>query len=500
MKFKSKLIKPFANAVARQVDRWKMTAVADQEFIRQNLVKSAKNTLFGKENNFVAIKSAATFSSIIPLTDYELIRPYIEKIKSGESDVLWPGQPKYFAKTSGTTSGAKYIPLTKESMPNHFGTARNALLNYAAKSGNYSFFDGKMIFLSGSPVLDLDGVIPVGRLSGIVNHEIPAWLRKSQVPSYQTNCIDDWETKVDAIVKETIHKDMSLISGIPPWVQMYLERLLKQSGKERIIDLFPNLSVFVYGGVNFSPYRNTLENLFGRKIDSVETFPASEGFFAFQDEQGDEGMLLNTNSGIYFEFIESSRIGEHNPPRLPLEGVRTNIPYALVINNNAGLWGYNIGDIVTFISVDPYKIVFSGRVAHYISAFGEHVIAKEVEDALLTTSASFDCKVSEFSVAPQVNPPEGGLPYHEWFIEFDQEPSDINAFIDLLDQQMTAKNIYYKDLIEGHILQKLKLRPLKKGTFITFMKQNGKLGGQNKVPRLTNDRKIADALTQINNL
>ena len=279
MKFKSKLIKPFANAVARQVDSWKMTAVADQEFIRQNLVKSAKNTLFGKENNFVAIKSAATFSSIIPLTDYELIRPYIEKIKSGDSDVLWPGQPKYFAKTSGTTSGAKYIPLTKESMPNHFGTARNALLNYAARSGNYSFFDGKMIFLSGSPVLDLDGVIPVGRLSGIVNHEIPAWLRKSQVPSYQTNCIDDWETKVDAIVKETIHKDMSLISGIPPWVQMYLERLLKQSGKERIIDLFPNLSVFVYGGVNFSPYRNTLENLFGRKIDSVETFPASEGFF-----------------------------------------------------------------------------------------------------------------------------------------------------------------------------------------------------------------------------
>ncbi len=499
MKFKSKLIKPFANAVARHVDRWKMTAVADQQSIRENLVKSARFTQFGKEHRFDEINSPLTFSQNIPLSDYEMIRPYINKIKLGETDVLWPGLPKYFAKTSGTTSGAKYIPLTKESMPNHFGTARNALLNYAAKSGNYEFFDGKMIFLSGSPVLDKDGQIPVGRLSGIVNHEIPAWLRKSQVPSFETNCIDDWESKVGAIVKETSNKDMRLISGIPPWVQMYLEKLLNETGKKNIIDLFPNFSVFVYGGVNFSPYRNTLEKLFGKRIDSVETFPASEGFFAFQDEQGDEGMLLNTKSGIYFEFIESSLINEKNPPRLPLEDVKLNVPYALIINNNAGLWGYSIGDIVTFTSIHPYKIVFSGRVSHYISAFGEHVIAKEVEDALRITIASFDCKVSEFSVAPQVNPPEGGLPYHEWFVEFDQEPLDIKSFIDHLDQQMTAKNIYYKDLIDGHILQRLKLIPLKKGTFITFMKQNGKLGGQNKVPRLTNDRKIADALTQINN-
>ena len=499
MKIKSAIIKPFAKAVARQTDRWKRTAVQDQEDIRKKLVSKGCETIYGKQNNFSSINSAESFSANVPLVDYEILKPFIERIKKGEESILWPGLPKYFAKTSGTTSGAKYIPLTKDSMPNHFGSARNALLNYAGKTGNTSFFDGKLIFLSGSPVLDSSGVIPTGRLSGIVNHEIPQWLKKSQVPSYETNCIEDWEDKVEAIVKETIHRDMRLISGIPPWVQMYLERLLYHSGKETIIDLFPNLSVFAYGGVNYDPYRNSLEKLFGRRIDSVETFPASEGFFAFQDEQSESSLLLNTRSGIYFEFIEADQIQLNNPSRIPLEDVKTNIPYALVINNNAGLWGYNIGDIITFTSIDPYKIVFSGRVAHYISAFGEHVIGKEVEDSLNNTIGTSQVKVSEFTVAPQVNDPDGGAPYHEWFIEFEQEPEDMNAFRMKLDQQLISKNIYYKDLIEGRILQPLKITKLRKGSFITYMRDNGKLGGQNKVPRLTNDRKIAEALIIINN-
>lgn len=499
MKFKSALISPIARAVARKTDRLKKTAIADQEKIRKNLVKNGEKTAYGAMYNFEKIRSAEAFSNLVPLVDYEIIKPFIERIKLGEQSVLWPGLPKYFAKTSGTTSGAKYIPLTKESMPNHFGSARNALLNYAGKTGNTSFFDGKMIFLSGSPVLDQTTIIPTGRLSGIVNHEIPAWLRKSQVPSYQTNCIEDWEEKVEAIVRETIDKDMRLISGIPPWVQMYLERLLYHSGKETIIELFPNFCTFAYGGVNYDPYRNSLEKLFGKKIDSVETFPASEGFFAFQDEQSECSLLLNTRSGIYFEFIPSDQIHSERPDRVPLEGVKTNVPYVLIINNNAGLWGYNIGDIVTFTSVDPYKIVFSGRVAHYISAFGEHVIGKEVEDSLNETIGNTSVKVAEFTVAPQVNNPDGGLPYHEWFIEFEQDPSNMNDFISLLNKKLTAKNIYYKDLIDGSILQTLKITKLKKGSFITYMRENGKLGGQNKVPRLTNDRKIADSLTLINN-
>lgn len=498
MKLRSGIIRPFAKLVARHIDKWKLTAIEDQDRIRKDLVTRGVDTAYGKDHDFRLIRDAASFSRQVPLVDYEAIKPYIERIKKGERHVLWPGLPRYFAKTSGTTSGAKYIPLTKESMPNHFGSARNALLNYAGKTGKADFFDGKLIFLSGSPELDRSSVIPTGRLSGIVNHEVPSWLRKSQVPSYETNCIEDWEQKVDAIVRETIHKDMRLISGIPPWVQMYLERLLEVSGKETILELFPHFSMFVYGGVNYEPYRRILEKLFGASVDSVETFPASEGFFAFQDEQGDHSLLLNTRSGIYFEFVEADHIHRDNPERIPLEGVKTGVPYALIVNNNAGLWGYNIGDVVTFTSVDPYKIVFTGRVAHYISAFGEHVIGKEVEDSLREAIGDSPVKIAEFTVAPQVDPGPGQLPYHEWLIEFDVPPADPDGFAGKIDAGLAKRNIYYNDLISGGILQTLQVVPLKKGSFITYMRENGKLGGQNKVPRLTNDRKIANALIEIN--
>lgn len=499
MKVRSNVIKPIAKIIANRIDRWKRSAIADQEHIRKMLVARGRNTIYGKEHHFDRIIDASSFSKQVPLNEYEDIKSYIERIKLGEKNILWPGLPKYFAKTSGTTSGVKYIPLTRESMPNHFGSARNALLNYAAKTGKADFFDGKLIFLSGSPVLDTSSTIPTGRLSGIVNHEVPAWLRKSQVPTYSTNCIEDWEQKVDAIVRETIHLDMRLISGIPPWVQMYLERLLEVSGKRSIMELFPNFSMFVYGGVNYEPYRSSLEKLFGASVDSVETYPASEGFFAFQDEQGDPSLLLNTKSGIYFEFVELDEIHKDNPVRLPLEGVKTGVPYALIINNNAGLWGYNIGDVVTFTSTDPYKIVFTGRVSHYISAFGEHVIGKEVEDSLKEAIGNSGVKIAEFTVAPQVNPGGGQLPFHEWLVEFEVLPEDLNTFRMGIDAALTKKNIYYNDLITGNILQPLQVVPLKKGSFITFMRENGKLGGQNKVPRLTNDRKIADALHEINN-
>lgn len=499
MKLRSRLIFPIASMVSRRIDKWKFTAIEDQSLIRNHLVQKGQHTAYGKDYGFKTIHSSETFSKAVPMVDYEQIKSYIDRIKVGEKNVLWPGLPKYFAKTSGTTSGVKYIPLTKESMPNHFGSARNALLNYAAKTGKAEFFDGKLIFLSGSPELDTSSIVPTGRLSGIVNHEVPNWLKKSQVPSYETNCIDDWERKVERIVEETIGLDMRLISGIPPWVQMYLEKLLEVSGKRTIIDLFPHFSMFVYGGVNYEPYRNTLENLFGTSVASVETYPASEGFFAFQDEQGDASLLLNTRSGIYFEFVELEEIHKECPIRLPLEGVKLGVPYALIVNNNAGLWGYNIGDVVTFTSLNPFKIIFTGRVTHYISAFGEHVIAKEVEDSLKEALEDSNAKIAEFTVAPQVNPGNGQLPFHEWLIEFDKEPVDIAELGKKIDNGLVKRNIYYKDLIVGKILQPLKIVSLKKGTFITYMRENGKLGGQNKVPRLTNNRKIADSLIRINN-
>ncbi len=494
MGFKSWIIKPVAKKIARDIDRWSADAVGAQQKIFEQLIAVGRQTAFGRDHHFQQIKTYLDFSQNVPLRDYEGLKPYINRIKDGEKDVLWRGRPAYFAKTSGTTSGVKYIPLTKESLPNHFGTARNALFNYYARTGKGDWIDGNMIFLSGSPEMDDVNGIPTGRLSGIVNHQVPAWLRTNQMPSYATNCIEAWEEKLEKIVEETLTKDMRLISGIPPWVQMYYERLLERTGKQFVKDIFPNYSVFVYGGVNFEPYRAKLEALVGKRIDSVETYPASEGFIAFQDRQDETGLLLNAASGIFFEFVPAEEIFNENPTRLSLAEVELGVNYAIVINNNAGLWGYNIGDTVQFVSKNPYRLLVTGRIKHFISAFGEHVIGKEVEEALLAVANEMGAQVVEFTVAPQTNPPLGQTPYHEWFIEFDQLPNDLVAFAKRVDEAMIQQNIYYKDLIEGNILQPLKIRALKRNAFREYMKTQGKLGGQNKVPRLSNDRKIADAL------
>lgn len=496
MKFKSRLIKPLAKLIAKNIDRWSSDAVAAQHKVFKSLIRQAKHTAFGKDHNFEKINDPIAFADQVPIRDYEALSPYIKRIVAGEKDVLWKGRPKYFAKTSGTTSGVKYIPLTRASIPNHFGTARNALFNYIARTGKGDFLDGKMIFLSGSPEMTDTNGIKTGRLSGIVNHQVPGWLRTNQLPSYKTNCLEEWEEKLEAIVDETLGKDMRMISGIPPWVQMYYERLLEKSGKKHIKDLFPNFDVFVYGGVNFEPYRSSLENLVGKRIDSVETYPASEGFIAFQDSQEDKGLLLNAYSGIFFEFIPAGEVFNDNPTRLTLGQVELGVNYAIIINNNAGLWGYNIGDTVEFVSLNPYRLIVTGRIKHFISAFGEHVIGKEVEESLLSVARESNINIVEFTVAPQVSPPEGGLPYHEWFIEFEQLPDSIDQFESKVDAMMIRQNIYYEDLIKGSILRPLKITPLRKDAFRTYMKSQGKLGGQNKVPRLSNDRKIADLLSE----
>lgn len=495
MSLRTFIIQQASSYSARRINQWKMSAVQDQLSILKGLIQKGAKTAFGRDHHFEAIREYSDFKERVPIRDYEALRPYIDRVTQGESDILWPGKPRYFAKTSGTTSGVKYIPISRESMPNHIHTARNAMFNYFHQKGHAEVFDGKVIFLSGSPVLEQKGGIKTGRLSGIVNHEVPSWVRSNQLPSYDTNCIEDWEEKVNKIVEETWNQDMRLISGIPPWVQMYFERLLEKTGKATVKEVFPNYSLFMYGGVNYEPYRAKLEALMGGTIDSIETYPASEGFIAFQDELQHAGLLLNTLSGIFFEFIPAEKAMDEQPERLMLDQVELNKDYAIIINNNAGLWGYNIGDCVRFVSLNPYRIIVTGRIKHYISAFGEHVIGKEVEEALLETCAKHSVSITEFTVAPAVNPREGGLPYHEWFIEFDQLPANMQAFAADMDTAMCEQNIYYDDLIRGHILQPLKIRPLQKDSFRDYMKAEGKLGGQNKVPRLCNDRKIADVLS-----
>ena len=492
MKIKSFLAKPFAAFIYKGIRKDMLSATSDQESILKQLIKIGRITEYGRQHDLANVNSYEEFRQAIPILDYEQLRPYIQKIKEGKHNILWKGRPIYFAKTSGTTSGIKYIPITKDSIPNHINTARNALLCYMAETGNTRFSNGKMIFLSGSPELERVGDIPTGRLSGIVNHHVPSYLRKNQLPSYTTNCIDDWETKLENIVEETVRQDMTLISGIPPWVQMYFDRLIEKTG-QKIKDIFPNFSVMVHGGVNFEPYKARLFESIGKKIDSIETFPASEGFIAFQDSQEQEGLLLNTNSGIFFEFIPAGEIFKSNPTRLQLKDVKVGQNYAMVINNNAGLWGYNIGDTVKFVSAEPYRLLVTGRTKHFISAFGEHVIGEEVEQALMKTANEEHVHITEFTVAPVMEDMDGKS-YHEWFIEFENKPVDITAFTNKLDNQMREKNIYYDDLVSGNILQPLKITPVRKNGFIDYMKSIGKLGGQNKVPRLSNDRKIADEL------
>lgn len=493
MGIRSTLARPLAAFVARQTRRWATRPVQAQQQTFERLLSQAAATAFGRDHGFADIRNHADYTKQVPVRDYEDLKNYIHRVVQGEADVLWPGKPAYLAKTSGTTSGTKYIPITSDSVPNHIHSARNALLSYVHETGNASFLDGGLIFLSGSPALDVKAGIKTGRLSGIVNHHVPAYLRSNQKPGYATNVIEDWEEKLERIIDETLHENMTLISGIPPWVQMYFDRITARTGK-KIKDVFPNFSLFVYGGVNFEPYRAKLFESIGKKIDSIETYPASEGFIAYQDSQRAEGLLLLLNSGIFFEFVPVEDYFSESPRRLTIEEVQLGRNYAVIINSNAGLWGYSIGDTVKFVSKSPYRLLVTGRIKHFISAFGEHVIGEEVEKAMMAACARFPgTELVEFTVAPQVTPREG-LPHHEWLIEFANPPADMASFGEELDKQMRSLNVYYDDLITGNILQKLVITPLKRGAFIEYMKSQGKLGGQNKVPRLSNDRKIAEEL------
>lgn len=492
MSIKSFFAKIFAHTVVMQSQKWIINPKAAQDKWFTSLIQKGGSTVFGREHAFRSIKNHADFVRQVPIRDYEALKNYFDRTVNGEPDILWPGKPLYLAKTSGTTSGSKYIPITKESMPFHIQGARNAILFYIQQTGNAGFVNGKMIFLQGSPELEEKNGIKFGRLSGIAAHYVPGYLQKNRLPSWEVNRIDDWETKVDAVVEETYPENMTVISGIPSWIQMYFEKLI-QKGKKPVGELFRNFNLFIYGGVNYEPYRARFEQMIGRKVPSIELFPASEGFFAFQDSQTEKGMLLLLDAGIFYEFVRADAFFSENPKRHTISEVELGVNYVLIISTNAGLWAYNIGDTVMFTSLKPYRIVVTGRIKHYISAFGEHVIGKEVEQALQEAMQSTPVLINEFTVAPQITP-DTGLPYHEWFIEFEKEPADLDAFALRIDNAMRKQNVYYDDLISGHVLQPLKVTKIVSNGFQEYMKSVGKLGGQNKLPRLMNDRTIADKL------
>lgn len=493
MSLKAIAAKVFASYIHRKTQKWVNNPIETQQAVFKEILEKAANTEFGNDHGFESISTHEDFVKQVPIRDYEELKPYVNKVVEGEKDILWPGQPVYFAKTSGTTSGAKYIPITKESITYQIEASRNAMLNYIHETGKANFVDGKMIFLQGSPELQEKNGVKLGRLSGIAAHYIPNYLQKNRLPSWETNCIVDWETKVNAVVEETKDQDMTVIAGIPSWVQMYFEKLQEKTNRD-IGELFNNFDLFIYGGVNYEPYRKKFESLIGRRVASIELFPASEGFFAYQNSQKDKGLLLLLNAGIFYEFVRADEFFSESRTRSTLRDVVKDVDYVMIISTNAGLWAYNLGDTVRFTSLKPFKIIVSGRIKHFISAFGEHVIAKEVEEAMLAATEKTGASVNEFTVAPQITPENNELPYHEWLIEFEKEPEDMTAFIQILDASLQQQNSYYDDLITGKILQTLKVTSIQIGGFRSYMKSIGKLGGQNKVQRLSNDRKVAEKL------
>ena len=436
------------------------------------------------------------FKEKVPIRDYESIKHYIKDIQKGKENILWPGKPKYLAKTSGTTSGAKFIPITKESLPFHVNSSRDAILFYIKQTGRSDFLNGKNIFIQGSPVLEeMKGVL-IGRLSGIVAHHVPKYLQARNLPTMKTNSIDDWESKIDAICEETFNKDLRVVGGIPSWVQMYFERLLQNKKKEKVIEIFKNLSLFVYGGVNFEPYKRIFLKLIGKEINTIEYYPASEGFFAYQNDQNDPALLLQYNSEIFYEFVELNQFDKKQFRRLNLSQVELNKNYVMIISSNAGLWAYNTGDTIMFKSINPPKIIVTGRYKHYISAFGEHVISSEVEQSIKHAIAKTKLVVKEFTVAPMIDVPKPDLPHHEWWVEFDQSTMVTDEFSKIVDSKMKSQNIYYKDLVDGKVLQPLKVISVPTGSFKNYMKSLGRLGGQNKVPRLSNNRDFVNGLNK----
>lgn len=484
----------WANRRAKAIRREHRDPLASQSRTFQTLIRKGSITRFGKDHDFNGIRTIEDFQSRVPVRDYESRREYFDAIRDGDEGVCWPGKPLYLAKTSGTTSGAKFIPITKTSIQNQVKAARDALLLYMHNSGNSAFLDGKMIFLSGSPELEKNaGGVNVGRLSGIVNHFVPAYLLKNRVPTYETNCIEVWEEKVDAILDEVMEVDLRLISGIPPWVQMFFERLEARTGNKPL-QQWPNLQLFVQGGVDFSPYESVFDQYFEGKVDVLETFPASEGFFGLQDTLKNEGLLINLDGGIFYEFIPLEEYGSENPTRLHLGQIELGQQYALVVSTDAGLWSYDIGDTVKFVSKAPYRMKVTGRVKHFISAFGEHVISEEVNKAMVAACDQFDATTVEFTVAPFLK--GEGESFHEWLVEFEKQPGDLQAFAEYVDAHMRKQNTYYNDLREGNMLRIAEIRALKTGACRDYMRSIGKLGGQNKFPRLSNNRTIADSLKE----
>ncbi len=472
-----------------------------QQELFQSLIATAKNTEWGKSYDYNSIKSYQDYVNRVPLQNYESLKDKIIRIKHGEQNVLWPTEIKWFAKSSGTATGkSKFIPVSKESLIDcHYKGGKDLLAIYHNNHPETKLIKGKVLVVGGSSEINaFSSSSYYGDLSAIIMKNFPIWVEQRRVPKLSIALMDNWEEKIERMVESTISEDVSNISGVPSWTLFMLKRALEVTGKENVLEVWPNLELYMHGGVNFLPYKEQFKQLIpSPKMNYYENYNASEGFFGLQDQSGVEEMLLMLDYGIFYEFIETKELSNENPRTVTLENVELKKQYAMVISTNAGLWRYLIGDTIEFTSLNPFRIKVKGRISHFINAFGEELIIENAEKALSQACVKTEAIVNEYTVAPQffVNKSTGK---HQWLIEFDRQPTDMEQFSVILDEELKKLNSDYEaKRFNDMVLAKLEIKMLNKGTFYSWMKQKNKLGGQHKIPRLSNDRKYVDELLKM---
>jgi len=499
-----RLLSPAISSLARmrlwRIDAWKHHPIDAQREVLQDLVTAGQYTEFGRKYGFSSLFNLRDFKQTVPIHEYEDIKPYIERMMNGEQNVLWNTPVYWFAKSSGTTSEkSKFIPVSDESLEDgHYKAAKDVLTMYYAFNPESDLLTGKGLVLGGSHTINpINAEAQYGDLSAVLLQNSPIWGRWLRTPELSIALMDEWESKIEMLAQSTIKENVTSISGVPTWTLVLFRRILEITGKNCIADVWPNLELYMHGGVSFTPYRDQFHKLIGKPIHYLEMYNASEGFFAAQESPAEKGMLLFTDHGIFMEFMPVDEYGKQNPETIGLKEVEIGKNYALVISTNGGLWRYLLGDTIQFVSLNPFKIKVSGRVKHFINAFGEEVIVENTDKAIAMACEQTGAVVNDYTAAP-VYFSEGSNGGHEWLVEFEKAPHNLEQFIDVLDASLKSVNSDYEAKRHKDIaLRKPILRPLQKGAFASWLKSKGKLGGQHKVPRLSNDRKIIEEILQI---
>ena len=483
----------------RNINEFMRNPIKSQTSVLTTLIEKGKDTKFGHEHNFNTITNYESFKKKIPIRSYEDLEPYIKKIREGENNILWPGKVKWFAKSSGTSkSKSKFIPITKESLNRcHLKAGKDMLSLYENNFQNKNIYNGKGLMLGGSLTKKKYQKFNDGDLSAILLDQFPFWVNHHRVPDIKTALMQDWNKKIDEIANQALHKNITNITGVPSWMLILLKRIVKLSGKKNLSQVWPNLELYMHGGINFEPYRKQFEKLIANKnMNYLEGYNASEGFIAIQDEDPSRGLLLMLNYGIFYEFIPMRKYRQAKYDAIGLEEVKLNTNYALVITTNGGLWRYLIGDVIQFTTLFPFRIKITGRTKSYINTFGEELMIHNTDTAVNISCEKYNCSIIDYSVAPlYIDKKSGG---HQWFVEFSKKPSNFDLFMKEVDIQIKKINSDYEAKRQNNLILKFpELIIINKNEFYLWHEANKKLGGQYKIPRLSDNRDFADSILAI---